>query len=115
MLDTLIMTPATDEQLLDTCRAVETNCLSMLDAARQEDWERVARLQAVNDSLIADMRSAGDATLSSKRRREQLGILRRIVIIDGEIRRLREPWQRGLDRLLAAGRRPVVPGRTARP
>ena len=115
MLDTLIMAPSTDEQVLDTCRAVETNCLSMLDAARQDDWERVARLQAVNDALIADVRSAGDATLSPARRRERLGILRRIVIIDGEIRRLREPWQRGLDRLLAAGRRPVAPGSAARP
>jgi hypothetical protein len=114
MLDTLIMAPTADELLLDTCRAVETNCLSMLDAARQEDWERVARLQAVNDSLIANMRAAGDATPTPAQRREQLGILRRIVIIDGEIRRLREPWQRGLDRLLAAGRRPVAPGRTAR-
>lgn len=115
MSEAVIMALATDEQVLATCRAVETNCLSMLDAARHDDWERVARLQALNDSMIADARATGSEALAPARRREQLAILRRIVVIDGEIRRLREPWQRGLERLLATSRRPVAPGNAARP
>lgn len=88
-------------QAMAACRAVENSCLAMLEAARRDDWERVARLQQANEPMIADARRGADEALTPSQRREKLAILRRILILEGEMRRLREPWQGSLERLLA--------------
>lgn len=81
-------------------RAVEDACLTMLEAARSDDWQKVAALQAETEPMIEDARASADRSLTPTQRREKLAILRRILILDGEIRRLRDPWQASLERLL---------------
>lgn len=102
---------AAGNQAIAACRAVEDCCLTMLEAARRDDWERVARLQLATEPMIADARRSADEALTPAQRREKLAILRRIVILEGEMRRLREPWQGSLERLL--GQRPTASRRQA--
>ncbi len=80
---------------------IESLCESMLLAARDDNWERVSELQSASQALISGLRSAAQLPLAGAARREQLRIMRRILLIDGEIRRLAEPWQRGLERMFA--------------
>jgi hypothetical protein len=108
MSATKTMQPEAQARSLELCRLVEHNCLSMLDAARHDDWDRVARLQSANEAMIADARVEGSSRLSPDQRCEQLSIMRRIIILDGEIRRLREPWQRGIEHLLTGSSRPLA-------
>lgn len=85
---------------ITACRAVEDACLTMLEAARRDDWDRVAALQAATEPMIEDARASADRSLTPAEQREKLAILRRILVLDGEIRRLRDPWQASLERLL---------------
>jgi flagellar protein FliT len=103
-----------ERDAIAACLAVESTCVRMLEAARVDDWDRVASLQATTEALLAGARSRPEAALAPAEQREKLAILRRIVILDGEIRRLREPWQGSLERLLAhrpapARRQPACP------
>jgi hypothetical protein len=83
---------------------IESLCESMLVAARSDDWDKVGELQSASQALISGLRSAAEHPLAGAARREQLRIMRRILILDGELRRLAEPWQQGLDRMFAPPR-----------
>jgi hypothetical protein len=110
-MQAIITAERADNAGIIACRAVEDACLTMLEAARRDDWERVACLQAATEPMIADARRSADQALTPQQRREKLAIMRRIVLLDGEIRRLREPWQGGLERLFAP--RPAADRRQA--
>ena len=88
--------------ILAQYRAIEEICLGMLAAARSDDWPRVTELQASSRALIAEVRSAGErVSLKGCDHQERFRILRRILVIDGEIRKLAQPWQRSLDEMFA--------------
>ena len=81
---------------------IEEICLGMLTAARSDDWARVSELQTSSRALIAEVRSAGErVSLKGCDHQERFRILRRILVIDGEIRKLSQPWQRSLDEMFA--------------
>ena len=91
--------------ILDHYRAIEGACIEMLEAARRDDWEHVSRLQMSSRGLIESLRRADErVTLIEHDRDEKFRILRRILVIDGELRHLAQPWLRNLDAMFAPRR-----------
>ena len=89
--------------LLERYEALEQTCERMLAAAQNDNWDEVRRIGQDVDERVSTLRliSAGNS-LSGTERREKFRILRRIVLIDAQIRHLSQPWQRDVDTLLCA-------------
>ena len=82
-------------------QALASRCERMLDAARRGAWPEVADLQAGSDGLIGDLRErAACVRLDPMADRRKFRILRDILLIDAQIRRLADPRQQRLERLL---------------
>ena len=91
--------------LLDQYQRIECAAVAMLRAAREEDWDRVAGLErTIRDLADRLQHDAGHDQLAPGERREQLRILRRLVLIDGDVRRLAHSWNRTLDAMLSPAR-----------
>jgi len=90
-----------NDSLLADYHRVEGLCQAMLEAARRDDWDKVGDLQSASRSLIEALRDQPQSPLPTAALREKLRIMRRILLIDGELRRLAEPWQEGLERMFA--------------
>jgi flagellar protein FliT len=91
--------------ILDHYRAIEGACIEMLEAARRDDWDHVSRLQLSSRGLIESLRSADErTTLVAQDQEEKFRILRRILVIDGELRHLAQPWLRNIDAMFAPRR-----------
>lgn len=91
--------------LLDQYQRIECAAVAMLDAAREEDWDRVAELERTIRDLADHLQLySGRIELAPDERREQLRILRRLVLIDGDVRRLAHPWNRTLDAMFSPAR-----------
>jgi len=68
---------------------------AMLEAARGNDWPKVASLEKKCAGMIADLgREAGAmaAALDDAQRRRRLEIVQRLLAEDAEIRNLAQPW-----------------------
>lgn len=90
-------------------RAVVRLCEEMLQAAREENWGQVELLKIRRRELIDAVRNSNAAErMNQEERREKMQLLQRIVLIDGEMRRLTEPWQRNLEAMLSP--RPAAGG-----
>ena len=88
---------------LSSYQAVERACADMLAAARRDDWEAVSELRTACGTLIDSMRKPGpDDAPAAIDKKERFQILRRIVLLDGQLRQLSEPWVRNLDAMLSA-------------
>ena len=83
-------------------RALERHCARMLEAARRDDWPGLERLGRESHAMIAATREHANETLDAPQRTEKFRLLRSIVRIDAQIRRLHEPWTRTIDRMLSA-------------
>lgn len=71
--------------------ALETASKDMLDAARDGDWDRVARLEAACALVIGKLRQIAHRNqLSEIGRQSKLRILKNILANDAEIRRITE-------------------------
>ena len=78
--------------LLDVYRAIEDSSRRMLDAARQEDWDMVMRLEGACAVLIEQLRVQGQLQeLDALERGEKSRIMQRILHNDAEIRNITEP------------------------
>jgi len=87
---------------IDRYSALERVCNRMLVAARRDDWEEVRSIEQEVREHVAGLRGAvSPPSLGVEDRREKFRILRRIVLIDAQLRHLAQPWQRHLDALLA--------------
>ena len=77
----------------------------MLEAARRSDWAALADAEAIAESLIARLRTAGDPRqcLVGEGRRRRFEILRHVLADDAEIRNLVQPELRQLDADLGVG------------
>lgn len=79
--------------LIDYYRALEGASVSMLEAAKADDWDGVVRLEGTCAVLIEQLRYASTTQeLPGELRAEKSGIMRRILANDAQIRYLAEPW-----------------------
>lgn len=73
----------------------------MLDAARNENWDGMMRLEGTCMVLIAQLRfQARSSSLQANERMEKNRIMQKILRTDAEIRLLAEPWIQDIDRIL---------------
>jgi flagellar protein FliT len=87
--------------LLDYYKAIEKTSRQMLEAAQQEDWDQVVRLEGACAVLIAQLRyKSRSAELGPEERKEKVAIMQRILRTDAEIRCLAEPWLNDLAQLV---------------
>lgn len=78
--------------LLDCYRAVEAESERMVEAARQQDWQQVARCQDRCALLIERLRERTQTqSLGAAQQQEKAHIMQRILRRDAEIRALAEP------------------------
>ena len=104
-------------QLLSYYEAIERASASMLQAARQGNWDEVVKLEGACVLLISQLKSASAeltegidhspaqtpdvATWPPEMRRAKSRLMQRILVNDAEIRQLAEPWLQDLDKSLA--------------
>lgn len=92
------------------CRYVEIEEVArvMLEAGRAGNWTRVGDLQTTIRRLADGVARAGGAVaLAPEEQRLRLLILKRLVLLDGDLRRLANPTNRWLDEMLDARRSTV--------
>jgi flagellar protein FliT len=78
----------------------------MLAAARRDDWDEVARLEASCQRLIEQLkRAAMIEPLNAVEQRRRIVLLREILQDDAQIRVRAEPWLLELERLIEVARR----------
>lgn len=91
-----------DNPLLSYYEAIEQTSADMLSAARQGDWEQVAKLEGACGLLISQLNHAAqECPLAPEQAKAKARILLRILLNDAQIRTLAEPWLDSLDTLLA--------------
>ena len=88
-------------ELLNFYEAIEDASKSMLECARQGDWDEVVKLEGACALLISQLKHAAtQRTLASEEAQLKSRIMQRILINDAEIRQLAEPWLEDLNKLL---------------
>lgn len=81
------------QQLIDFYRAIEEASVQMLDAAKDDDWDGVMRLEGTCAVLIEQLRFVSKSQeLSKEHRAEKSAIMLRILANDAQLRYLAEPW-----------------------
>ncbi|TSE36215.1 flagellar protein FliT [Tepidimonas charontis] len=78
--------------VLDFYRALQDVSERMLQAAEQDDWDRVVEMEEACAVLIEQLRAQGEAALSPEQRAEKHRIMLAILRHDARIRALAEPW-----------------------
>ena len=77
---------------------------AMLVAARAENWPEVAWLRGRAGVAIDEVRMLSETVvLSAEERHVKMAILQRIVVFDGQVQELSQPWLKRLSRWLSAG------------
>ncbi|MBA4215109.1 MAG: flagellar protein FliT [Polaromonas sp.] len=90
-----------EHSLLDYYKAIERTSSQMLEAAKEENWDQVVRLEGACAVLIAQLRyKAKTDELAPEERKEKTRIMQRILRTDAEIRNLAEPWLNDLSQLI---------------
>lgn len=91
--------------VIDRYREIEFVALEMLEAGRAGDWARVGDLGSTIRTLADGVaRAGGPDTLDAEQRRERLRILKRLVAVDADLRRLSDPVNGWLDSMFDGGR-----------
>ena len=89
--------------------AIAASSRRMLDAARREDWDEVAREEDACRALILALKRAHAAGTTPIGRRQKLALMRAMLADDAEVRELAEPWLARLQTLLGGrGAGPVT-------
>ncbi len=87
--------------LLNYYEAIEHASQSMLEAARQGNWDEVVKLEGACALLISQLKhAASERPLGIEEAQLKSRIMQRILINDAEIRNLAEPWLEDLDGIL---------------
>lgn len=96
----------TRSQLLDHYEQIAQASQLMLDAARNSDWDEVARQEERCRALVASLKAASVASplLRPQDNRRRMELLRRMLAADAEIRGRSEPWLRQLEQLISSPR-----------
>jgi flagellar protein FliT len=89
-------------ELLSYYEAIEKASAEMLAAARQGDWEQVVKLEGACVLLISQLKQASQGQqLNAEQSKAKSRILQRILLNEGEIRNLVEPWLPEVERMVA--------------
>ncbi len=84
----------------------------MLSAARMDDWDAVCAAEKECATLIAELSKLGDLSPSDPALRQQkLGLMKRVLADDAEIRQLTQPWMRKLEDMMRTTGNAVQLGR----
>jgi flagellar protein FliT len=98
---TLDATP-TQGELISYYQAIEKASADMLAAARLGDWEQVVKLEGACVLLISQLKQASRGHhLDAEQSKAKSRILQRILVNEGEIRNLVEPWLPEVERMVA--------------
>ena len=90
--------------LLDRLEDIANFSASMLLAARDDNWQEVARIKERAASVISEVRVLSTTVaLSADERRLKLAFMQRILANDGQIQELSQPWLKRVTRWLSAG------------
>ncbi|MFT4099672.1 MAG: flagellar protein FliT [Burkholderiaceae bacterium] len=93
--------------LIDYYRSLEQACRRMLASARAARWAEVDACRQICVPMIAQLkRAARSASLGHDEELERLRLMRRIVQMEGEVRRLASPADDWLARMFV--RRPTA-------
>lgn len=83
---------------MERYREIECVASEMLAAGRAGDWTRVGALGTTIRSLADGVaRAGGPEALDPGQQRERLQIMKRLIVLDGELRRLSDPTSGWLD------------------
>jgi flagellar protein FliT len=89
-------------ELLSFYKAIEQASADMLAAARSGDWDQVVKLEGACVLLISQLKEAAQGRqLGPEESKAKSRILQRILLNEGEIRNLVEPWLPEVDRIIA--------------
>lgn len=78
--------------LLQRCEHIAAFSALMVDAAREDNWREVDRLQATTAVAIEEIRALSRiVALTAAERRAKLESMQRILVNDGRIREMAEP------------------------
>jgi flagellar protein FliT len=93
--------PRAARPLIERYAEIAQASREMLSAARDEDWERVGRLEARCRHLIEQLRAAaaGGMQLAPDEQRRRIDLLRGILADDAEVSARSEPWLTQLEHL----------------
>ena len=88
--------------VLDHYREIESAAMVMLQAAHDDDWKRVARIERAIRELATRLDGlAPHDRLDAGQRHERRLIVGRLLSIDADVRRLAHPSNRTLDAMFA--------------
>jgi flagellar protein FliT len=92
----------TQGELISYYQAIEKASADMLAAARLGDWEQVVKLEGACVLLISQLKQASQGHhLDAEQSKAKSRILQRILVNEGEIRNLVEPWLPEVERMVA--------------
>jgi flagellar protein FliT len=95
----------TSMYLLERFEHIANLSALMLAAAREDNWQEVARLKESAAIIIDEVRVlSATVALSVEEREVKLASMQRILVNDGQIQELSQPWLRRVARWLYAGR-----------
>ena len=92
-------------EIIGTYEAILEVTGQMLDAARDNDWNRLVEREQECRRLVEGLmnaRSGQDIVLDPQMRRRKVEIIRKVLADDAEIRNLTEPWMQRLQHLLTS-------------
>ncbi len=91
----------TERQIVERYRRMAEASGRMLDAARDDDWDRVCLLEKDCARIVAELSTLGDLSPSDPDLRQQkIVLMRRVLSDDAAIRQLSEPWMAKLDAMM---------------
>ena len=87
--------------LLDYYKAIESTSAKMVNAASQENWDEVVRLEGACAVLIEQLRARSkNLDLTVEERNAKHRIMLSILRHDAQIRQLAEPWMADLGQMM---------------
>ncbi len=90
--------------LLECCEHIAEYSAQMLAAARANDWREYDRLKEHTQAAIDEVRVlSATVALSASERRIKLAVMQRILVNDGQIQEISQPWLRRVARWLPSG------------
>jgi flagellar protein FliT len=94
----------TSNEMLSTYESLSALTGSMLDAAREGEWDHLAALEQRCQGYVGSLMQAVPVPLSETEQRAKVSIIRAILQNDAKIRALTEPRLHELQQSLSAAR-----------